>query len=131
MRAVKTRGAATAACRGGHVRVNGQPAKPASPVRMGDRVEATLAGQRRVLEVVRIIDKRVRAPLATECVIDHDPSTHERPGAHVAVQHPDDGHGASLRWNDLGRVTLKKPSVDSETPRPECLTPVHASAGSR
>src|SRR4029453_5703719 len=46
-------------------------------------------------------------------------------------QHHDDGHGASLRWNDLGRVTLKKPSVDSETPRPECLTPVHASAGSR
>lgn len=60
-----------------------------------------------------------------------DPSTYERPGAHVAVQHPDDGHGASLRWNDLGRVTAKKPSVDSETPRPECLTPVHASAGSR
>lgn len=71
MRAVKTRGAATAACRGGHVRVNGQAAKPASPVRVGDRVDATLAGQRRVLEVVRIIGKRVGAPLATECVIDH------------------------------------------------------------
>jgi ribosome-associated heat shock protein Hsp15 len=71
VRAVKTRGAATAACRGGHVHVNGQAAKPASPVRVGDRVEATLAGQRRVLEVVRIIDKRVGAPLATKCVIDH------------------------------------------------------------
>jgi ribosome-associated heat shock protein Hsp15 len=53
--------------------VNGQAAKPASPVRVGDRVEATLAGQRRVLEVVRIIDKRVGAPLATKCVIDHGP----------------------------------------------------------
>jgi ribosome-associated heat shock protein Hsp15 len=73
VRAVKTRGAATAACRGGHVRVNGQAAKPASPVRVGDRVEATLAGQRRVLEVVRIIDKRVGSPLATKCVIDHGP----------------------------------------------------------
>ena len=73
MRAVKTRGAATAACRGGHVRVNGQAAKPASPVRVGDRVEATLAGQRRVLEVVMIIDKRVGAPVATKCVIDHGP----------------------------------------------------------
>jgi ribosome-associated heat shock protein Hsp15 len=71
VRAVKTRGAATAACRGGHVRVNGHAAKPASPVRVGDRVDATLAGQRRVLEVVRIIDKRAGAPLATRCVIDH------------------------------------------------------------
>jgi len=73
VRAVKTRGAATAACRGGHVRVNGRVAKPASPVRAGDRVEATLAGQRRVLEVVKAIDKRVGAPLVTQCVIDHSP----------------------------------------------------------
>src|SRR5690606_23324456 len=37
VRLYKTRGLATAACRGGHVRVNGVPAKPATPVRVGDR----------------------------------------------------------------------------------------------
>jgi ribosome-associated heat shock protein Hsp15 len=69
----KTRGAATEACRGGHVRINGSPAKPAATVRAGDRVEATAHGRHRVLEVVRVIDKRVGAPVAAECLVDHSP----------------------------------------------------------
>ena len=36
VRQAKTRSAATAACRAGHVRVNGEPAKPARPVAVGD-----------------------------------------------------------------------------------------------
>jgi ribosome-associated heat shock protein Hsp15 len=73
VRVCKTRAAATTACRGGHVRVNGTPAKPATSVRVGDRVEATIHGQLRSLEVARVIDKRVGAPAAAECVIDHSP----------------------------------------------------------
>jgi ribosome-associated heat shock protein Hsp15 len=73
VRMTKTRSLATDACRGGHVRVNGLPAKAAATVRVGDRVEATLAGRRRVLEVARVIDKRVGAPLAAECYVDHSP----------------------------------------------------------
>ena len=65
---------ATAACKGGHVRVNGgTPAKPATPVRVGDRVEAHVHGRQRILEVVRVIDKRVGAPVAAECLVDHSP----------------------------------------------------------
>lgn len=71
VRVTKTRSLATDACRGGHVRVNGTPAKPATPVRPGDRVEARVNGRQRVLEVVRPIDKRVGAALAAECAIDH------------------------------------------------------------
>ena len=55
------------------MRVNGAPAKPAHPVRVGDRVEARLHGRERVLEVVRIIEKRISAPLAAECLVDHSP----------------------------------------------------------
>ncbi|MCB1014361.1 MAG: RNA-binding S4 domain-containing protein [Acidimicrobiales bacterium] len=73
VRVHKTRSAATDACRGGHVRVNGRPAKPATPVRVGDRVEATVGPRRRVLEVARVIDKRVGAPVAAECLVDHTP----------------------------------------------------------
>jgi ribosome-associated heat shock protein Hsp15 len=73
VRLFKTRAQATAACRGGHVRVNGSPAKPASTVRVGDRVEAHAHGRSRVLEVVRVIDKRVGAPIAAECLVDHSP----------------------------------------------------------
>jgi ribosome-associated heat shock protein Hsp15 len=73
VRVYKTRSAATAACRGGHVRVNGMAAKPASPVRVGDRVAATVHDRRRDLEVVRLVDKRVGAPVAAECLVDHSP----------------------------------------------------------
>src|SRR5882672_6300712 len=40
-------------------------------------------------------------------------------------------YGLSLRWNDFGRVNASSPRRDSVQPRPESLTPVHASAGSR
>jgi ribosome-associated heat shock protein Hsp15 len=73
VRAYPTRSAAAGACRGGHVDVNGRTAKPSTVVRAGDRVEATGTRGRRILEVVRPIDKRVGAPLAITCFVDHTP----------------------------------------------------------
>ena len=73
VRLYKTRAIATDACKGGHVRVNGAPAKPATPVRIGDRVEAFAGDRERSFEVVRVIDKRVGAALAAECLVDHSP----------------------------------------------------------
>jgi ribosome-associated heat shock protein Hsp15 len=73
VRVFKTRSQATAACRGGHVRVNGATAKPASPVRPGDRVETRLDHRDRVLEVVETISKRVGPPIAAQCYVDHSP----------------------------------------------------------
>ena len=73
VRLFKTRTLATDACRGGHVKVNGSAAKPATPVRVGDRVEAFVGDRRRDLEVMRVIDKRVGATAAAECMVDHSP----------------------------------------------------------
>ena len=73
VRLFKTRSLATAACQGGHVRVNGAPAKPSTKVRVGDRVEARAGGDDRVLDVVAVIEKRVSAPLAADCVVDLTP----------------------------------------------------------
>ncbi len=73
VRLYKTRSAATEACSGGHVKVNGNTAKPATLVRPGDRVETRLHHRDRILEVVRIVDKRVGAPVAAECLVDHSP----------------------------------------------------------
>ena len=42
VRLVKTRAAATEACRGGHVKLNGSAAKAAQPVRVGDEVRGLL-----------------------------------------------------------------------------------------
>ena len=82
VRATRSRTVATDACRGGHVRVNGSPAKAATVVRAGDVVEARLAGRPRVYEVVRLIDKRVGAAIAAECYVDRSPpppSRHDEP----------------------------------------------------
>jgi ribosome-associated heat shock protein Hsp15 len=73
VRLFKTRGAATDACRGGHVRVNGAAAKPATTVRAGDRVEAYVHGRHRVVEVVEPVAKRVGPAIASACLVDHSP----------------------------------------------------------
>lgn len=73
VRLVKTRPLATRLCEGGHVRVNGTPAKPSTKVRAGDRVEARIADRDRILEVVRPIETRVGAPVAVTCYVDHTP----------------------------------------------------------
>lgn len=73
VRLTATRTDATDACRAGHVRVNGRPAKPAHTVSEGDRVEARLHGRDRIVEVVRPIEKRVGAPIAAECFVDYSP----------------------------------------------------------
>ena len=72
VRLFKSRSAATAACRGGRVRVNGAAAKASTHVKVGDRVEAFVE-RKRVLEVVVVIDKRVGAAVAAKCLIDHSP----------------------------------------------------------
>jgi len=73
VRLVKTRPLATQLCEGGHVRVNGAPAKPSTRVRAGDRVEALIADRERIVEVVRPIESRVGAPVAATCYVDHSP----------------------------------------------------------
>ena len=71
VRLVKTRPLATRLCEAGHVLVNGMPAKPSTKVRAGDRVEALIADRERLVEVVRPIESRVGAPIATTCYVDH------------------------------------------------------------
>ena len=72
VRLYKTRSAATAACRGGHVLVNRLPAKAATQVKIGDHVE-TFIDRKRILEVVAVVDKRVGAAVAARSLIDHSP----------------------------------------------------------
>lgn len=74
VRLYKTRSLATAACRAGHVRINGSKVKPAQPVNIGDRVEALTEAGLRIVQVKRIIVKRVGAAIAVECFDDLTPA---------------------------------------------------------
>jgi ribosome-associated heat shock protein Hsp15 len=64
---------ATNLCVGGHVKVNGISAKPSARVQVGDRVEVFVAERLRSVEVVKVIESRVSATEAAECLIDHSP----------------------------------------------------------
>lgn len=73
VRLTPTRSVATDLCRTGRVLLNGSAAKAASPVKVGDRIEARIAQRQRIVEVVQVIGKRVGAPIAAECLADHSP----------------------------------------------------------
>ena len=73
IRIFKTRSAATASSKAGHITVNDERAKPAQTVRVGDVVRVRLDGEERILQVARLIAKRVGAPVAAECYIDLTP----------------------------------------------------------
>lgn len=73
VRLFRTRTLAAAACKAGHVKVNGEKAKPATAVRVGDEVRVRGDGPERIVEVSRIVVKRVGATVAAECLVDRSP----------------------------------------------------------
>jgi len=92
VRLTKTRSDAAAACRGGHVKVNGKPAKPATPVKVADRIEARLHDRDRICVVTALVTKRVGASVAEGCFVDHSPPPPAR-DEYVPVFERDRGAG--------------------------------------
>lgn len=93
VRLYPTRSAATAACRAGHVQVNGSRAKPAAPVRPGDTVRARAGERERTVEVVQPITARVGAALAAECLVDRSPPVPPRGSQPPSTGRRDRGAG--------------------------------------
>ncbi|MGB3351452.1 RNA-binding S4 domain-containing protein [Mycolicibacterium hippocampi] len=91
VRLTKTRPDAASACRGGHVRVNDRPAKPATTVSPGDEVRARVGEVTRIVQVVRVIHKRVGAADAVTCYLDRTPAP--PPTSSVPVAARDRGAG--------------------------------------
>ena len=73
IRLYPTRSAASAACRAGHVKVNGRNAKASHAVRPGDTVVAQTPGGERVVVVTGLIDKRSSAAVAADHYEDRTP----------------------------------------------------------
>lgn len=72
-RCFKTRSKATEACAAGHVRVNGDIAKPARALRVGDKVDARTEGGDRVMIVIALDDVRGPATEAQKLYEDYSP----------------------------------------------------------
>jgi len=102
VRVYKTRSAATTACRAGHVRVGGEKAKAAQPVRVGDELRIRIAGFDRILVVRQLLTKRVSAPLATLAAEDHTPA--REPVALVAVRDRGAGRPTKRERREIDRL---------------------------
>ncbi len=74
VRAYKTRTQAGDACSAGKVLVNGEIAKPATKIKAGDEVTARRRDRTVVFGVVEVIEKRVSAAKAAECIDDRSPA---------------------------------------------------------
>ena len=90
-RLMPTRSASTAACRGGHVRRNGEPVKAAQKIVVGDELRVRSRGRERIVVVTRILTRRVGAPVARECYEDHSPEP--APQLAAAPPHRERGTG--------------------------------------
>lgn len=105
VRLYRTRSAATAAVRGGHVRVNDAPGKASSPVAAGDTIRVRREGDERIVEVTDpTLVKRVGAAVAQQAYIDHTP---EKPppipgmAGRVAVRDRGSGRPTKKERRDL------------------------------
>lgn len=71
IRIFKSRTMATDAVKAGKVKANDTTLKPSQSIQVGDRIIVTKNGFNFEFEVVKLIDKRVGAPIAQTCYIDH------------------------------------------------------------
>ncbi|MER5772493.1 RNA-binding S4 domain-containing protein [Streptomyces sp. NPDC001985] len=105
VRLTKTRSQAAAACKAGHVRVNGTRVKPAHTLRIGDQVRLFHAGRERLVVVSRIVRKRVGPPVAVQCFVDNSPPPPPKEfTAPVAVRDRGAGRPTKRDRRDLERL---------------------------
>ena len=112
VRMYKTRSAATAAVRAGHVRVNGAPVKAAQSVTVGDTIRLRQPGRERILEVTGLLSKRVGAPEAVRHYIDHSPPPVPREMMAVPVRERGAGRPTKRDRRQMERLRGR----DSEPP---------------
>ncbi len=101
VRIFKTRSQATAACNAGHVKVNGQNAKPARHVHPGEIITARTGDVTRTLKVLAPLAQRVGAAAVPNYLEDLTPPAEyeKREPAHLP--------GSFLRPKGAGRPTKK------------------------
>jgi ribosome-associated heat shock protein Hsp15 len=92
VRLYKSRSQAATAVKAGHVRVNGERAKPATLVHIGDEVRA-VTDREHVVIVKQLLSKRVGAPVAATAMEDRTPALPPREARPGPVFARDPGAG--------------------------------------
>lgn len=71
IRFFKSRSLAIEACKSGYVTLKEKEVKASQLIQIGDWLNVKKNGIQYTIEVVRLLEKRVGAPIAQECFIDH------------------------------------------------------------
>jgi len=99
VRVYKSRAVANDACSSNRVLVNGETAKPATKVKVGDTVEARRKDRVIVYKVVQLLEKRVGAALVPDAVEDLSPPVVKVENSHELI--------ADVRERGAGRPTKR------------------------
>ncbi len=105
VRLFPSRTAATRACAEGEVTVDGEPAKPARRVAVGQEVRIRRRAHETVVVVSRVIERRVGAPVAAGC---YDDLTPPRPEGADDPLHPNWVPATAPRAAGAGRPTKRE-----------------------
>ncbi len=73
IRLYKTRTLSTESCDSGKVKKNDQNLKPSSLVKIGDEIKIRIDHHLKTIRIVKLIEKRVGAPIAITCYEDLTP----------------------------------------------------------
>lgn len=74
VRIFKSRTISSTACKAGKVKLGDQKLKPSHLIVVGDQLLVQKNGYNLQFEVVKLLQKRVSAPLAQEAYVDHTPA---------------------------------------------------------
>lgn len=99
VRVYKSRAVANDACSSNRVLVNGETAKPATKVKIGDTVEARRKDRVIIYKVVQLLEKRVGAALVPDAVEDLSPPVVVADKTHEMI--------ADVRERGAGRPTKR------------------------
>jgi ribosome-associated heat shock protein Hsp15 len=100
---VRHRSDATEACKGGHVKVNGQRVKPATSVREGDVVELSLGDHYRKVIVQGLPEGNISKETARTMYIDETP-VRETPVARAVIRERGSGRPTKKDRRDIAKL---------------------------
>ncbi|QQS30985.1 MAG: RNA-binding S4 domain-containing protein [Sphingobacteriales bacterium] len=87
VRIFKTRTLATDACHAGKVKIEGNSVKAAYMLKIGETLTVQKEGEKKILKVEALIEKRVGAPLAATCYTDLTPPQDPKNDFEEAIFH--------------------------------------------
>jgi len=110
VRLYKSRSQATAGAKAGHIRINGERAKPSQPVKVGDEVRV-FTDREHIVVVKELLSKRVGAPLAQAAYDDRTPALPPREERPAPIFQRERGAGRPTKRDRRLLDRLRRPEL--------------------